>query len=177
MNLIVVLGSRINGSEIHQELKGRLDVGISIMDPDSKIMLSGGLTNIRLDKTEAKVMKDYCLSRGVKESQIILEENSLDTIGNGFFTLEEVMKLPKPNLIQVVSSCYHMKRSEYIFRKCYGERYNLCFNNCYQFDRDDIDEVSSMEMAKQFFSGIRDGDIATISSRIHSMHELYRGDR
>ena len=83
MELIIVLGSRINGSEIHDELKGRLDVAIKLFNSGSKLLLSGGITNHDLNRSEAQFMKDYCIANGIPEASIILEEKSLDTIGNG----------------------------------------------------------------------------------------------
>lgn len=175
MDLIIVLGSRVNGNEIHDELKGRLDVAIELFGEDSKLLLSGGITNGKLDKSEAQVMKEYCMSRGIPEAAIMLEENSLDTIGNGVFTMLEVHGKFLPHMIYVVSSCYHMERSEFIFRKCFGPGYKFDFSHCNEFHRPDIDEAKSMELAEHFFSGIPDGDIEAIKERLFTMHELYRG--
>lgn len=174
MDLIIVLGSRINGTEIHQELKGRLDVAINIYSSSSRLLLSGGITNPALHRSEAQMMKEYCLAKGIPESSIIVEEKALDTIGNGVFCAMEVQGRFLPQIIYVVSSCYHMGRSEYIFLKCFGPGYRFDFTNCYNFDRRDINEVDSMELARRFFSGISDGDIESIKQRLFTMHHLYK---
>lgn len=173
MDIIIVLGSRVNGNEIHDELRGRLEVGISLMDEKSRLLLSGGITNHELGKSEAMVMKEYCVSRGVPESSIILEENSLDTIGNGVFSMLEIHGKILPGTIYVVSSCYHMKRSEFIFRKCFGPGYRFDFSHCSNFHRPELDEAKSMELAEHFFSGIADGDIVAIKERLFKLHEMY----
>ncbi len=175
MELIIVLGSRVNGNEIHDELKGRLDVAIKLFNSDTKLLLSGGITNHALNKSEAQVMKEYCLSKGVPETSIILEEKALDTIGNGVFCMMEVHGKFLPKIIYVVSSCYHMERSEFIFQKCFGPGYKFDFTHCFDFMRTDIMEEKSMELARHFFSGISDGDVEAIKQRLFTMHELYKG--
>lgn len=175
MDLIIVLGSRVNGTEIHRELKGRLDVAIDLFNESCRLLLSGGITNNNLGKSEAQVMKEYCVSRGIPDSSIILEEKALDTIGNGVFSTLEVHGKFLPGMIYVVSSCYHMKRSEFIFRKCFGPGYKFDFSHCFGFPRADVDEAKSMELAEHFFSGIQDGNIDALRERLLTMHDLYRG--
>ena len=173
MDLIIVLGSRENGSEIHEELRGRLDVAINLFSSTSRVLLSGGITNHALNKSEAQVMKEYCLSKGIPESSIIMEEKALDTIGNGVFCAMEIQGKYLPQVIYVVSSCYHMARSEFIFQKCFGPGYRFDFSHCFSFNRPDINENESMELARHFFSGILDGDIEPIKERLFTMHNLY----
>ena len=173
MELIIVLGSRIAAREIHEELKRRLDVAISISVRGSKILLSGGLTNPALQKSEARIMMEYITAHGIPESSVILEENSLDTIGNGVFSALILKKMPKPEIIRVVSSCYPMKRAEFIFMRCLGPSFNLDFSHCSYFSRDDIDEGRSMKSAEEFFRGIPPGDIQSIRDHLLSTHPLY----
>lgn len=173
MELIIVLGSRIPSTEIHEELKKRLDLAISVATTGSKILLSGGLTNPELQKSEAKVMMEYITSRGIPESSVILEEKSLDTIGNGIFSAIIVKKIPKPEIIRIISSCYHMKRSEFIFTRCLGPSFNLDFSHCSPFTRKDIDENKSMKMAEEFFKGIQPGDIQRMQEHLFRAHPLY----
>ena len=175
MELIIVLGSRINGSEIHDELKGRLDVAIKVFNSGSKLLLSGGITNHDLNRSEAQFMKDYCIANGIPEASIILEEKSLDTIGNGVFCAMIVHGKYLPEVIYVVSSCYHMERSEFIFEKCFGPGYRFDFSHCFSFNRPDMNEKESTELARRFFSGILDGDIDSIKERLFNMHNLYIG--
>lgn len=173
MELIIVLGSRINGNEIHDELKGRLDVAIKLFNSNSRLLLSGGITNHELNRSEARFMMDYCVANGIPESAIILEQKALDTIGNGVFCAMEIQGKYLPQVIYVVSSCYHMPRSEYIFQKCFGPGYRFDFTHCFTFERPDIMENESMELARHFFSGILDGDIEAIKERLFTMHTLY----
>lgn len=176
MKAIVVLGSRIPGKEIHKELKLRLDVAIDSFDDGSVLVLSGGYTNKDLDRSEASFMSDYCISKGIPQDKIVQEEKSLDTIGNGYFIRSLIDELPGITEVEVVSSCYHMKRSEYIFRACFDNKYALDFSHCCDFYREDISETKSIDMAKVFFSGIIPGDIDAIGKRLYKEHLLYLED-
>lgn len=173
MKAIAVLGSRIPGKELHEELKLRLDVAIDSFNDNSVLVLSGGYTNKELDRSEASFMIDYCISKGIPPDRIVPEEKSLDTIGNGYFIRLLIDKLPDITEVEVVSSCYHMKRSEYIFRACFDNKYTLDFSHCCDFHREDISEIKSMDMAKAFFSGIVPGDIEAIGKLLHKEHLLY----
>ncbi len=173
MKVIVVLGSRVHEDEIHQELKMRLEAAMSLYNSNSILLMSGGYTS-KGQKSEAQFMADYCSKNGIPSERIYLEEESLDTIGNGYFCRLAIDKIPNVNEVSVVSSCYHMQRSEFIFRCCFGNKYPLDFNKCSNFQRYDTNEAESMEMARKFFHGIESGDIGAIGKRLHTEHLLYR---
>lgn len=175
MKAVVVLGSRVLGIEIHDELRMRLDVSAKIFDEDSVFILSGGYTNEEIEKSEAQVMSDYLTGIGIPIEKIYLEEESLDTIGNGYFVRRMVDAIPGITRLAVVSSCYHMKRSEYIFRNCFSDGIELDFSHCADFHREILAEDESMEMARNFFSGISHGDAEAIGKRLYSTHLMYNG--
>ena len=173
MRGIVVLGSRVPGDEIHEELRLRLDTAIQMFDKSSILVLSGGFTN-HSDKSEAQFMAEYCIKNGIPESTIYLEEKSLDTIGNGYFVRVLTDGIQGLTELAVVSSCYHMKRSEYIFKACFGNKYGLDFSNCSNFSRKTMAEEESMLLAEKFFEGIPAGDIESIGNRLFREHLMYQ---
>ncbi|HLH86690.1 MAG TPA: hypothetical protein VKU79_07505, partial [Thermoplasmataceae archaeon] len=73
----------------------------------------------------------------------------------------------------VVTSCYHVIRSEFIFTKCFGSGYQMSFGHCAPFTRFKTNEEESLEAARLFFDGVRDGDIEEIRKRIMVKHPLY----
>jgi len=177
LRVVIVLGNRISGQKIHAELKGRMDVAIQLFrDKNANyLILSGGKTNPSIDLSEAEVMKDYALMKVIPSEAIILEENSMDTIGNAYFTRKIVDKI-KCLDIYVISSCYHMKRVKFIFEMCYGENYNMFFNYCFPFHNQNAEkkEKDSIKLAKDFFKNIMPGDLDKIEKRLFSIHALYR---
>ena len=172
---VVVLGNRLLKHAIHTELKGRMDVAVETYNvTDSNIMLlSGGRTNAFIDVTEASVMAEYAISRGMDQSHIVLEEHSLDTIGNAYFTRNAMDAIGITSSLYVVSSCYHMSRVRYVFEMCFGNNRKMDFNHCFKCDFSQESENRSMEMAKKFFDGVTPGDIEEIKGRIYSKHNLY----
>ncbi len=175
MKAIVVLGSRIPGNEIHEELRMRLDVSVKLFEKDSIFILSGGYTNHEHKKSEAQFMADYIIGLGIPQESIYLDEEALDTIGNGYFVRKVVDRITGITDLAVVSSCYHMKRSQYIFKRCFGDMFPMDVSHCAAFHRKTIDEDSSTQMARDFFSGIEDGDIGSIGVRLYSDHLMYNG--
>ncbi len=177
---VIVLGKMLIGKTIHPELKGRMDTGIDVFKKKSAkyLILSGGKSNPSIDVSEAEVMRDYALNSGIPSEKIILEEDSKDTIGNAYFTRKLIDKLDYSDIpeIYVVSSCYHMRRMEYIFGRCYGEKYSLSFDYCFSFDNKEAKkkEDRSIKLAEQFFKGIAPGDMDEIGRRLFSIHTLYK---
>lgn len=177
MTAVIILGNRLRSTQIHHELKGRMDVGINVFrDKTAKyLILSGGKTNPSVNLSEAEVMRNYAIMRGISLEVIILEYNSMDTIGNAYFTRKIVDKIRCSN-VYVVSSCYHMERVKFIFEMCYGKNYNMFFNYCFPFHNQDAEkkEKDSIKLAEDFFRNITPGDIDEIEKRLFSLHPLYR---
>ena len=179
MIIIIVLGNKLQSNKIHDELKERMNVSINLLQKiDADILiLSGGKANPNfLD--ECKVMNNYAIKKGVSADKIILENRSLDTIGNAFFTAKIVKKLDNIDMIYVSSSCYHMRRTEYIFKKTFGSKYNFNFNFCCKGfdDEKELEEIKKFEINKNFFAGIQSGDLLKIKKRLIENHKLYNNN-
>jgi uncharacterized SAM-binding protein YcdF (DUF218 family) len=82
-----------------------------------KIILSGG--NAIWKYTWSSLMKEQVLSLGVPVNAIFLEEKSSSTKENALFTKEIIKKHRYTSLI-LVTSPYHSKRANKIFRKSMG---------------------------------------------------------
>lgn len=176
VSTVVVLGNRLQFDGVHPELKGRMDIGIKLWRDASAIylILTGGRTNAKLPISECSVMQQYAIANGVPSSNIICENKALDTIGNGAFCRMLIDKLQHIQVIYVVSSCYHMKRVEYVFRKCLGSRYAQNYDNCFDTAAFDISaEYRSYQSAQQFFHDVESGDIEKISDKMYGQHDLY----
>ena len=82
-----------------------------------KIILSGG--NAIWKYTWSSLMKEQAFSLGVPGNAIFLEEKSSSTKENALFTKEIIKKHRYTSLI-LVTSPYHSKRANIIFRKSMG---------------------------------------------------------
>lgn len=113
MLVAVVLGNRINDdggmSEImRKRLRTALKV-YGLFSPD-KIVLSGGIANKKVDKSEASMMCDYLVAHGVSRDILILEDKSLTTKQNAEFTVPIVVGLQATELL-LCTSIEHASRS------------------------------------------------------------------
>jgi uncharacterized SAM-binding protein YcdF (DUF218 family) len=82
------------------------------------IILSGGKVFER--KVESEVAKKQLLSFGVKENHIITESMSKDTFENAKY-VKEICDKNKINRILLITSAFHMKRSQILFSKYFKE--------------------------------------------------------
>ena len=84
-----------------------------------QLLLSGGAGNVFGEKiSESAVVKQYLLSIGIPESDIIVEANSRNTHENALFTanLLKETKHPYKNIL-LITSAYHMPRANKCFAK------------------------------------------------------------
>ena len=133
-DIVAVLGHRLRSPEIHEHLRGRVDVGIDVLDRTESdlLLLSGGSSNPVIDRTESAAMSEYAVERGVDPDRIRLEPNALDTIGNGYFSarLLDTEQFDVGQLY-LVTSQYHNERAAYVFRRCFGETVSVGDSHVY----------------------------------------------
>lgn len=83
LDYLIVLGARLNGDQVNNSLKKRLDKSMEYIEqnPDTILVLSGGREGEELI-TEAQAMFDYLSFNGVEKEQMILETYSTSTVEN-----------------------------------------------------------------------------------------------
>lgn len=176
--VVIVLGHRLQSSEIHDQLKGRMDTGISYFKETNSdwLIVSGAATNPDVSKAECDVMYEYAVNQGVDPSNILRERNAKDTVGNGYFSRRLIDQLDiDSSTIHVVSSCYHMERSKYIFEYCFGPAYTIDTSHCHEY-RDTPEssrERQKMDQVEELLGDISPGEIDVIQDRLVESHDLY----
>lgn len=121
IDYILVLGNKLESSEISSTLKGRLDKAVELSGQlDVPIIVSGGNSEGN-DLSEACVMGRYLISRGV-QNDILLEEKALDTRQNFLYAAE--LAGTESELI-IITSELHLFRAKMLardigFRHVYG---------------------------------------------------------
>ena len=78
------------------------------------IVLSGGSNSVVFNESEASAMSKFIQDLGVPISALILEESSLTTADNAFFT-SRLLKRQSFNHIILVTSALHMERAKLAF--------------------------------------------------------------
>ncbi len=132
---IVVLGGGLTKEEkLPDQVKRRLDKALKI-SKKRKIdsFLTCGKYSFLLTKedrpqsTEARLMKNYLISKKVDRKKIHLEEKSMDTISNAYYAKTEYFIPQNETEGIIITSAYHIPRTKYIFEKIFGTNFNLEF--------------------------------------------------
>lgn len=113
MLVAVVLGNRLNDDgSITDIMESRLQSVLKInrlFSPDY-IIVSGGVANEKAGISEALIMRDYLVTRGIAPDKILLEEKSLTTKQNAEFSAPMCAKLGATEVL-LCTSLEHMSRN------------------------------------------------------------------
>lgn len=115
LDYIVVLGAGLNGENVTPLLASRIDKAIKIHKKHrfSKLIMSGGQGPDEVI-SEARAMANYAMSKGVLESDIILEDQSTNTEQNVRFSH---MLMEENSKFAIVTNYYHLFRALLFARK------------------------------------------------------------
>ena len=113
--VMVILGCQVKNDGPSQLLRDRLDEALSYLadHPDLTVVVSGGQGPDE-PSTEARAMADYLMEEGVEEDQILLEDQSHNTVQNFRYTaqlLEEQGYDLENTQVLVVSNGFHLARA------------------------------------------------------------------
>lgn len=107
--ILVVLGNYLNDDgTMSATLRKRLDLAVEAYeeyDPDY-IVVTGGKANTNAGITEAAAMYSYLKAKGIPESKIIQEGDSLSTYQNAVYTMQKIQSYDFDTLI-IVSTIEH----------------------------------------------------------------------
>ena len=113
---VLILGGPLNGDQPSPLLLERIKTGAAFLNehPAAKAVVSGGTKSETQPLSEAKVMQNALLARGVDASRIILEEQALTTLQNFQYTKQ----LVEPDAqVTFVTNRFHIWRCGRICRK------------------------------------------------------------
>lgn len=115
IDTMIVLGAKVNGSEVSNTLKLRLDKAIEYYNKHKSvnIIVSGGKGN-NSDITEALAMKNYLLSNGVNPNNIIQENKATTTLENIIYSKKILDNMDNKGKVLIVTSDYHLFRGRLI---------------------------------------------------------------
>lgn len=136
---VVVLGSKVDGHIPSADLMARIEAAGAYLsaNPQAKCIVSGGQGAGELE-TEAAVMKEYLLKRGIDASRIILEDKSRTTKENLKNSLDMIDKNAMSRDLAIVTDEYHQFRAGRIAKSVGAVPYSVCastpwyiFSACY----------------------------------------------
>lgn len=113
---LIVLGYRCDDDELHPLLQDRLDAVLDLLGKYKyqRIIVSGGA--VASSRTEAEIMKQYLMERGVPEEKIILEDRSRNTVHN-VVNSSILMQEHGLKSCLLVSNSFHIRRMRFIMNE------------------------------------------------------------
>lgn len=127
--IMIILGCQVKPWGPSVLLQDRLDTALDYLEehPDMTVVVSGGQGNDE-PCTEAQAMYDYLVENGVDGEQILLEEQSHNTVQNlqySFELLKEQGYEAQMGQILVVSNGFHLTRVRMLFDRVWEGTYTL----------------------------------------------------
>ncbi|GAX74707.1 hypothetical protein CEUSTIGMA_g2155.t1 [Chlamydomonas eustigma] len=206
LDAIVVLagGQTTQGSGLPPWVERRLDTCLGFQKLQSKncpiLCLGGGTPHkppILNDKGyvihESTACAEYLMSKGLMSSLILKEVSSYDTVGNAFFSLT-IHALPAGwRKIMVVTSHFHMPRTQALFEDMYmlasqdllkdPDRFHFWFGSCSDdglFSPDVLQvrcerEASSLNTWRRDMRGLQ--SFSQLHAWLHETHLCYAVSR
>jgi uncharacterized SAM-binding protein YcdF (DUF218 family) len=173
--------------QMDDESRSRVDKGVELLRKGEAnfLVMSGGpgrFTDMSLVPrgtypVHCEVMRARAIELGVPKELIFEQGFSVDTFGEVYFTKEGIAV---PNSFRdnlAVSSRYHIKRLEKIYRKIMGGIFRTDFDYvATQKDNDPAVLMSEEDLLRMFegqMRGIPDGDSKKIERALYELHPLY----
>ncbi len=180
-DVILVPGGGVRkGGEIPPWTKARLDRAVQISKKEPIVTLSAGTVHRPppLDERgfpvfESIAASQYLMKKGIEPNRILTETCSYDTIGNAYFSRAIHVEPGQFKKICIITSDFHMPRTEAIFRWVYGlddpgNSYQLIFESVP--DTGIPDKALEARVEKERKSLIQFEDTR---NRIHSLQQLH----
>ena len=126
--IMVILGCQVKPWGPSVLLQDRLDKALSYLEdhPDLTVVVSGGQGPDE-HISEAQCMYDYLTAHGVDGEQILLEDQSHNTVQNLRYTVDLLAKAGYDTTADmvVVSNGFHLTRARMLWNRVCGGDYNL----------------------------------------------------
>jgi hypothetical protein len=179
---VIVLANQmdVNGV-LNDESKARAIEAVKIFNNNpSKRLVTCGWDYRKDTKIKiADAFKEYFTNElGVKSDLVIAELNSRDTVGDAYFTKVNLAKPLIWSNLCVVTSDYHVKRTQEIFNFIYGCQFNIKVYGA-SVDADSSvlsNELSSIKAFKDTFYNVKSGNDEQIFNALRAHHPFYNGD-
>ena len=106
--ILIVLGTTVNGTEPSPMLKQRLDAAVEYLNtyPDAICIVTGGKGDEN-NLSEAQCMYNYLTAAGIAADRITMEDRATTTIEN----LQNVRSMLDTNAVDILSSDFHLYRA------------------------------------------------------------------
>lgn len=132
--IIVLAGGIRDSGELPESVHQRIHKAKELFDAQvaTRVIMSGRWSQSRNrtpPTTEAEAMSLYAQVIGIPEKFIHKEEHSQNTAGNAFYSTTHFLKPNNWKKVVVVTSDFHLPRTQYIFNKFLGPEYSIRYES------------------------------------------------
>ena len=192
---IIVASHHINPDwSLSEESKKRVDAGIFFLKEGvaNYIIMNGGpgkytepVDGSIFVKRNGKVpphsdiMKEYALKLGVPKNMILTQNYSTDTVGEAFFVKSLILEPKdfKDNIL--ITSNYHLMRSERIYDFILGKYYSIDFRGV-KIPGKDLnvkvleEEIKGLNIFIDLMKDVKPGNNFQIQEALYKNHGIYK---
>ncbi|AON54536.1 YdcF family protein [Herbaspirillum seropedicae] len=179
---LIVLANEmdING-RLNEESAARADLAARLAQEGEIgwIVTSGWAYRADTDICIADAFKDYLMSvHGIAPARILTEVGARDTVGDAVFTRSNAVAAHGWRRLCVVTSDYHVARTQAVFNFVYGPDFVVDVRGAAVGRKDGVEvrEAASIAAFRATFEGVRAGAIADIMTRLGERHPFYNGE-
>ena len=178
---VIVLANQMDENGLlNSESKARACKAVEILNDRriSNIVSCGWAYRDDSDIKIADAFKSYIInSLGVNPSKVLTELNSRDTVGDAYFTKINLALLLNWKSLCIVTSDYHVKRTQEIFSFIYGNDFSLevCGASVVHDNSIKGSELASTVAFRDTFFGVTMGNDIEILKRLREHHPFYNG--
>lgn len=150
-HVIITLGYALSDEgEMQETLLERLNVTLKAAEkyPDSKIIVTGGVP--KKGHTEAELMYDWLVEKGIDKERIFKEALATDTVENALFSMDIVREEGLKD-VTLITSASHMRRALVTFNEASqlmdtleNKESNRTFTNVVYMDYDSQEEAQKV---------------------------------
>jgi uncharacterized SAM-binding protein YcdF (DUF218 family) len=167
-----------------QQIYDCLDRAVDLLDRgvapyaimSGKVSLSLESKGIQQPFRECDAMADYLKSKGVADSNILLEGDSQDTISNLYYIKKQIL-IPKgmKHLAFVVAD-FRIPRLKLLCQRVLGSDYQFEFEPILAEPGPSYNEALTFQIQKDFLEPMKDGDHSWLDGKFFtgSMYEYWR---
>jgi uncharacterized SAM-binding protein YcdF (DUF218 family) len=182
----VVLGHSADPSD--PIMQARVRAGVELYQAgEAPCLIMSGLYSFKLRAdpppvAEARVMRDFALSLGAAPFDVLVEDESTDTLSNAYFTKVRFLAPLAWRNVCLVTSEVHAARALWLFRKVLGPGYRVEVREAVSSnDPDALREgrernARLLRQVQPFLQDIADGDHGAVADLLFTRHPGYVDD-
>lgn len=186
-SVIVCLGGELEKEWPSEKFRARLDKAYELFTPDTHngiIVTSKGTYRDPYPHTitEAEAGRQYLEERGVDLRYLLIEDQSMDTVGNAFFTRVRYLNPKRWLNPTIITNQFHIPLARFLFEIVLDENYTPDFVSAPNAGISDDElqrwqkhEAEMLNFYQGIFDGVRRGDIACLEHYIYHRDPAYAG--